>query len=315
MLETSTLRPPLGDADVEQVLARLAGSYKDQIRSPILKTPADAGLAFEEVSFPAEDGVRLEGWFIPRPGSDRLVICNHPRWFNRYGCPSHLEPWRAIGAMGGNDFEVDFIPDYRILHDAGYNVLAYDLRNHGGSAASEGGLVTSGVWESRDVVGSLAFARAEHGGMAIALFSRCLGCNSALVAAGRRPNALEGVRAFLGVQPLSVEGVMQKMIALQGVAPERIEDLSERVRALTGFRLDDFSPAEPAKRLTVPTLLYGVRDDVMTTPDDLQATFDNVGAQDKTLFWITGTTRRWDGYTYFARHPERILAWLDGRMR
>ena len=26
-------------------------------------------------------------------------------------------------AAGGNDFEVNFIRDYKILHDAGYNVL------------------------------------------------------------------------------------------------------------------------------------------------------------------------------------------------
>jgi len=48
--------------------------------------------------------------------------------------------------------EVNFIPDYRILHDAGYNVLAYDLRNFGLSGAANGGIASSGIFESRDVV-------------------------------------------------------------------------------------------------------------------------------------------------------------------
>jgi hypothetical protein len=49
--------------------------------------------------------------------------------FSRAGIPAHLEPWRSIWAASRNDFEVDLVPDYRILHDAGYNVLAYDLHN------------------------------------------------------------------------------------------------------------------------------------------------------------------------------------------
>jgi hypothetical protein len=33
-----------------------------------------------------------------------------------------------VWASSGNDVEVNLVPDYKILHDAGYNVLAYDLR-------------------------------------------------------------------------------------------------------------------------------------------------------------------------------------------
>jgi hypothetical protein len=46
------------------------------------------------------------------------------------------------------------IPDYKILHDAGYNVLAYDLRNFGHSGAANGGIASSGIFEARDVAGS-----------------------------------------------------------------------------------------------------------------------------------------------------------------
>jgi hypothetical protein len=31
--------------------------------------------------------------------------------------------------LGG--FEVNFLPEYKALHDAGYNILCYDIRNHG----------------------------------------------------------------------------------------------------------------------------------------------------------------------------------------
>ncbi|WP_164827826.1 hypothetical protein [Sinorhizobium meliloti] len=91
--------------------------------------PHEEGLEYEDVFFPSEDGIPPEGWFIPRSESDEMIIANHPRWFNRAGLPSHLELWKSLGGSVGNDFEVNFVPDYKILHDAGYNVLAYDLRN------------------------------------------------------------------------------------------------------------------------------------------------------------------------------------------
>jgi dipeptidyl aminopeptidase/acylaminoacyl peptidase len=120
---------------VKMLVKNLAGTFGRPIRSPILHTPDEDGLEFENVSFPSMDGVALEAWFIPAD-SDKLVIANHPLWFNRYGFPAHLEPWTQIGAAGGNDFEVNFMRDYKNLHEAGYNVLTYDMRNFGHSGAA-----------------------------------------------------------------------------------------------------------------------------------------------------------------------------------
>ena len=38
---------------------------------------------------------------------------------------------------------------------------------------------------------------------------------------------------------------------------------------------------------------------------------DNIATDEKDLFWIEGTTRRWDGYAHFQREPDRILEWFD----
>jgi len=90
-----------------------------------------------------EEKPELEGWFIPADGSQKLIIANHPMGFSRSGIPTHLEPWKSIWSSSGNAFEVNFIPDYKILHDAGYNVLAYDLRNFGLSGSANGGIASS----------------------------------------------------------------------------------------------------------------------------------------------------------------------------
>jgi pimeloyl-ACP methyl ester carboxylesterase len=258
----------------------------------------------------------LESWFIPREGSKKLIIANHPRFFSRYGFPSHLEPWKSMFAVGGNDFEISFIPDYKTLHDAGYNVLTYDLRNLGQSGSANGGMCTGGIFESRDVVGSILFARheAQFRGMRIGLLSRCLGCSASIHAMARRPDAFEDIACMVGVQPVSPGVILGKMLELAHAAPELIEDAAQAVRLAIGFGLDEMSPVTPAKKVRIPTFLCQVRRDVLTHPSDVQSIFDNIPLCDKELHWIEGTTRRWDGYAYFAKEPERILAWFDRHM-
>ncbi|MDE4605487.1 hypothetical protein [Sinorhizobium meliloti] len=77
--------------------------------------------------------------------------------------------------------------------------------------------------------------------------------------------------------------------------------MNDRVRLQTSFTLDQFSPVPWAKSLMIPAFLYQVRDDLYTRPDDIQAMFDNIPIANKKLHWIEGTTRRWNGYTYFQR--------------
>src|SRR5580700_9460964 len=176
-MPTQAISPAAGlTADqIDRILNQMADSFGQQLRSPIWHSPSEASLDYEDVTFPSLDGVPLEGWFIPAHGSNKIIIANHPMGFSRSGIPAHLEPWRSIWSSSGNDFEVNFVPDYKILHDAGYNVLAYDLRNFGHSGAANGGIASSGVFEARDVLGSLKYVRNREGtrAMTIALFSRC----------------------------------------------------------------------------------------------------------------------------------------------
>jgi uncharacterized protein len=299
----------------DQILDAFAQGFSYQARSPLFHSPSEHGLDFEEVSFPSRDGIPLEGWFIPAAGSDKLVIANHPMGFTRSGLPAHLEPWHSAWAASGNGFEVDLTPDYKILHDAGYNVLAYDLRNHGVSGAANGGISSSGVLEARDVVGSLTYAhnRPDTRDMAIGLFSRCLGCSSTFAAMTQFPDAFDGVRCLVGPQPVTARTIIERRLETIGLA-DRIDDLEQRIMLRTGIGFAPRSPREWARKVCVPTFLYQVRDDVLTHPDDLQTMFDNIPVADKKLQWIDGTTRRWDGYLEFQRRPEPMLDWFASHM-
>jgi len=128
------------DPKNEEFINGLAELMAHSLRTPILRTPDQYGMQYEDIFFPAIDGVTLEGWFIPAKNSKKLIICNHPMPANRYGFPGHLDPWKMFGG-----FEVNFLPEYKILHDAGYNIIAYDFRNDGRSGVGNGGIVAHGI--------------------------------------------------------------------------------------------------------------------------------------------------------------------------
>ncbi|WP_368396494.1 hypothetical protein [Streptomyces sclerotialus] len=49
------------------MLEAIADRFSTSPRSPVLHYPAEHGLDFEDVTFPSEDGIPLEGWFVPPP--------------------------------------------------------------------------------------------------------------------------------------------------------------------------------------------------------------------------------------------------------
>src|SRR5690348_13642942 len=199
----------LTEEQIEHILQGMADSLGQLLRSPVLHKPSEEDLAYEDITFQAHDGVSLEGWFIPAKGSNKLIIVNHPMGFSRSGTPTHLNPWRSVWESSGNGFEVNLVPDLKILHDAGYNVLAYDLRNHGLSSAANGGVITNGIFDARDVLGSLRYARNRDDtrNMIIGLFSRCTGCNATFYAMSIEPKAFEGVRCLVGCQPVTTKTI------------------------------------------------------------------------------------------------------------
>ncbi|MEO1655333.1 MAG: alpha/beta hydrolase, partial [Bacteroidota bacterium] len=134
-----------------QMLGMLAQGLSKPPRTPILRKPDEYGLAYEEVSFTTDDGVTIQGWFIPAD-SEKVIISNHFSPATRYGFPGHQE---AFSYAGG--FEVNFLPRYKALHEAGYNVLAYDLRCHGESDAGKEGVTGVGYYEWQEVLASIRY--------------------------------------------------------------------------------------------------------------------------------------------------------------
>lgn len=288
----------------------MADFFAHSYRTPVLRRPDEVGLAYEDVFFPSMDGVALEGWFMPAE-SDKLIICNHFMPGNRYGYPGHLEPWKGFGG-----FEVNFLPQYKALHDAGYNVLCYDLRNHGLSDSGNGGTVGIGLFEYRDVIGSLRYvrSRSDTAKMKLGLLSVCLGANSTIVAMDKHPEEFADIQAMVALQPVSARPFVERAAERDGIA-DGTEQFDYASRKSTGFGIDELSPIPHAHAVTVPTLVAQVHDDFLTKPSDVQTIFDSLSSKEKELFWIENITERFRGYNYFGDNPELMLCWFDKHMR
>ena len=185
-------------AEQQAMLETLAQGLSTPPRLPLLRTPADHGLKFEDVSFTTADGVQVSAWFMPG-ASNRVILSNHFSPGNKYGFAGHMD---GLGFAGG--FEVNFIPRYKALVDAGYSVLTYDLRGHGGSADGKGGISGVGFFEWQEVLAALDYVRRRDDtrDAEISLFTMCMGANATINAMSRRPDAFEGVRSMIAIAPL-----------------------------------------------------------------------------------------------------------------
>ena len=138
-------------------------------RRPLTLTPAALALAYEDVTFPSRDGLALRGWYLPAQPVEaaRSVVIVHGRNGNRA------------------DPTIGLVPLARDLVARGYNVLAFDLRGHGESAA---GRLAFGHYERHDLLGAVdhLIARGRPGRWVGAVgFS--LGASTALLAAADDP--------------------------------------------------------------------------------------------------------------------------------
>lgn len=101
-------------------------------------TPKTVGLNYEDVTFPsaASDRLKLQGWWILRQDSSKVLILLHVKNGDRTFPLSLCKP----------------------LWDNGYNLLLFDLRGHG---LSEGSHYTYGWQERYDVVGAVNFLKGK----------------------------------------------------------------------------------------------------------------------------------------------------------
>lgn len=124
------------------------------------ETPADRGLAYEDVSFRTSDDVRLSAWYVPSRNGAAVVLL--------HGAGS---PRSSVLAHG------------TVLADHGYGVLLLDTRGHG---TSEGDAMDFGWYGDLDIGAAISFleGRADVSSAGIGVVGLSMGGEQAIAAAG-----------------------------------------------------------------------------------------------------------------------------------
>jgi pimeloyl-ACP methyl ester carboxylesterase len=270
-------------------------------RAPVDRTPAEVGLEYEDAEFASTDGLRLRGWFIPRgqqePGPAVVFV--------------HGWLWNRLGNKGGqipvDDKDVDFLPATRALHDAGYGVLLFDLRNHGESAGSPP--ITYGRYEARDYAGALEYLRRrpDVDTSRIGALGCSMGANTALY--GTPDN--QPVKAILAVQPAVLPHFNANFArsVFGPMGPAMLKPIDPLYRVLRRPTPSTHNPAIPAKRLgrTVVQYVQGTGDPWGTMEDVEAMAAATPNALPVVRFPSAG---RYEGYRYVNEAVDDVAAFF-----
>jgi len=271
-------------------------------RQPLWATPGDMGLAFETVEFPARDGVRLSGWFIPaaRPAGvvneAATIVLVHGWTWNRLG-----DAAADLLANFSGTTPVELLRLAHSLHDEGFHVLMFDLRNHGESASQPP--VTFGQTEANDLLGALAFlhTRADVDRERIGAIGFSMGANAVLYALPQTAD----LGAAIVVQPATAAVFAEGYAAdLLGAAGQIVLPLVEAVyAAIGGVRLNALQPAFAAGGAgPVPVLFIQCKGDQWGSLDDANQLAAAAGGGEGPLY-VDGD-HRYDGYQYLIDNPR-----------
>ncbi len=217
----------------------------------VFPTPAEVGLPYEQIDFDAGDGNRLPGWFMPAENARAVVLFHHGALFNRSVYVNH----------------------FRLLHDLGCHVLAYEYQGFGESLTLAR---IETILGDADAALAHLRQRGDPGTEKIVLFGISMGTLPALAQAAAQPEGVVGV---------IVEGVVQQQFlsgfgySLLGIvpSPENLTNLPP-----------ELDPSANVPQITMPKLFIQSIEDAITPFVGAEILF-NAAPEPKTLIQSFGT--------------------------
>jgi len=213
-------------------------------------TPQSEGLAFQDIWFPASDGLKLHGWLVPAPDARVTLV-----WFH--------------GNAGNIGHRVDNIKQlHRYLHRPLIpNIFIFDYRGYGKSEGGFSDLSEEATY--RDAEGALAYLRQRQdlAPTKVVYFGRSLGAAIAVEAARKQPPAgLILETPFTSIRDMAKVALpflpVWGLVRTRYNSLEKIPEVRVPLLILHGDR-DDVVPYEQGRRLfeaaNEPKTLYTIR--------------------------------------------------------
>ena len=130
--------------------------------------PLQLDLDFEDVSFKSDDGMVLSAWYVPADKATKAIIFVHGHGADR------REGMRWFKAM----------------HQAGFNILALDLRNSGQNMRS---FSSMGYFEKNDVKAALDYLQQQKNTQTMGIFGTSMGAATGILAMEKDTRIQAGV--------------------------------------------------------------------------------------------------------------------------
>ncbi len=251
-------------------------------------TPADRGLAYQEMSFPATDGVGLSGWYLPSANRAAVVLMH-----------------------GAGSTRSDVLDQAVVLARHGYGVLLFDARGHGRSA---GIAMDFGWYGERDVAGAVSYlrTRADVDPSRIAAVGLSMGGEEAIGAAG----ADHRIRAVVA------EGATNRVAADKAFLPQVYGVsgwLQQRIDSVTYAVADLLTPAEPPTPLHDAAAAAAPRPILLitagTVPDEEHAARHIQQGNANVQIWeVPGAAHTTGLHTRPGEWEQRVIAFLDAAL-
>lgn len=217
---------------------RINGRRSRRFNDSYIFTPFELGVEFEDVVFNSADGLRLGGWWLPHPESNRVVVA----------CAGHRGIKSDMLGIGSG------------LWRDGNNVLIFDWRGRG---ASEDSFSTLAHDETRDLEGAIAYAVERVPNARLALVGYSMGAAVAILVAAYTP----AVQAVVADSPFtSVAELVRHTSARRRLPGWAVTPLANALTAARyGYRFGDVRPIDSVAAISPRPLLliHGTSDTVI----------------------------------------------------
>lgn len=255
----------------------LAFTYLHPRRMPLILTPPELGMNYEDIHFPSQHRVNLSGWFIPGEEPKGTIIACH-------GYPANKSDILGVVAF---------------LHPE-FNLCLFDFRAHGESG---GRFVTFGVLEDGDILGAISYLRqredTKH--LPIGIWGYSLGGACAIKAVSKTKDisALVTDSAYANF-PEIIPRFLYNLGPLGNLLGR-----SSRLVAGGIFKVkpEDWDPEKLVAKIQSPIMIIHTQGDPLIPVEHAQRIYENA-PEPRQLHLLAGDTH---AAPYTSKDQEKIL--------
>jgi len=248
------------------------------VPSPVEVGELPADLSGETIRLESESGVTIVGWHLRSLEQRGVVVLAHPYRGSRLAMLNRA----------------------RLLYNAGYSIVMFDLRAHGETG---GDRTTIGHLERLDVQASVKYARQHHPQEPLGIVGFSMGGAATLLAQIQDVDAMVLEAVYPSIRAAICNRVKTKVGVFAWLPGEL---LMLQLRPRMGVTEYDMRPIDQIATVDCPVLMISGRDDPSTTAQDTTDLF--AAAKDPKQLWMIEGAEHEDLYDFVPHEYEpRVL--------